>query len=402
MTRGIGGSLTMIIGLAGLLLGPSALRAQTEVIGPPIPKEILTGQKRAKKTTPIRTSVGHPRAAVGTSKAKNTFSPVLPPKDYKPPVLSLAEDRHNFGDVFKGEEVVHHFVIKNTGGSALIIQKIKPGCGCTYVKHDKSIPPGGSGLVTLKVNTAKLSAGKQSKWADIHSNDPSNLRKRIYMDGNVTTAFTVSPTYPRLNTVLGEDDTLVVTLNKAVDAEFKVTAVKALNNRVIPELETVVAGQTYKINVKANITGKTKSTYFTDRIQVDVEGANGKKMSQDVPVTIRLKNRISSKPARTVYFRRPEVNALRTNAAAPVVKEVVIKSEVTKSDHNFQITKVEVTDAHFRTEVQPVTPGKEYKILIKIDALPDDPTVKSLKGDLIIHTDDPSQPTIKLRVLAFL
>lgn len=377
-----------------LTFTPAFLRA-TE--GPPIPKAILEkGQK----------STGTPFPAtdekVETVKTENSFKPVLPPANFKPSKLEVDSDRFSFGTVFKGSEVVHSFKVKNTGGSDLIIQKVKPGCGCTYVKHQKVIEPGQAGEITLKIDTNKLRAGKTSKWADIHTNDPENLRKRVFMEGTVATAFTVIPNLPRVECVRGEDEcTLKVVLQRAVDEEFTVKGVKATNERVIPELIEKEAGKLYHIEVRANTESDNKNTYFSDRLEVDIVNAQGKAMTQNIPVTIRLKNRISVKPLRTVYFRRPEVQKLRSGGA-PVTKEIVVKSEVTRGDHSFKVLKVELSEDRFKTRIVPVQEGKEYKVEVQIDQLPDDPALKSLKGDLIIHTDDPAQPKIEMRVLAFI
>lgn len=383
----------MVAALALLVVGPigalvAGSPADGERVGPPIPRKILEG-------TPETTS--DTRAA-----SDSRFSPVLPPSDYKPSEIHVVQERYNFGTVFKGEEIVHEFTVENKGGSDLILQKIKPGCGCTYVKHDSRIPPGESGIVTLKLATARLPAGKASKYADIYSNDPKNSRKRVYLDGKIATAFEYAPAYPRLDILRGdENSSLNITLKKSVNMPFTITGVKALNNRVQPELKpTADGGKTYELVVKPTSDPSGKTAYFSDRVVIEVEG-DGKKMSQDIPVVIRLKERISVKPPRTVYFRRPEVQALKAGSG-PVAKEVVVKSEVPGDDHTFNITEVEISESRFKATVEPVREGKEYRITVTIDSLPEDPSVKSVKGDMIIHTDDPSQPTISMRVLAFI
>ncbi len=218
----------------------------------------------------------------------------------------------------------------------------------------------------------------------------------------VDTAFAVPPIYPRFDNCAGEQDGVEITLKRSVAMNAEITGVRVPNGRLIAELRTIERGEIYKIVVKPNPALQTKSVYVTGRIQIDVLLGNGKRISQDLPVTVRLPNRISSKPARTVYFRRSEVRNLRTDASSSVVKEVVLTSKVSGGWYSFKVTKIEITEPHFRIEIQSVEEGREYKILIEIDSLPDDPTRKSLKGNLIIHTDDELQPTLKLRVLAFL
>ena len=80
---------------------------------------------------------------------------------------------------------------------------------------------------------------------------------------------------------------------------------------------------------------------------------------------------------------------------------MTIKSEG-DDGHVFKITGVEVTEKAFKTKIETITEGKEYKITVELDSLPEDATVRSLKGDLKITTDEPSKPEISMRVLAFI
>ena len=43
------------------------------------------------------------------------------------PKIEFAELKYNFGDVKQNSEIKHVFMFKNTGGSTLVIEKIKAG-----------------------------------------------------------------------------------------------------------------------------------------------------------------------------------------------------------------------------------------------------------------------------------
>ena len=352
--------------------------------------------KEAPQDGPSRADAGKPDKAG----SKGKFSPVLPPKDYSPPVLAVSELSYDFGTVFKGEEVVHKFVIENKGGSDLLLNKIKPSCGCTYVDHDKKIAPGAKGFVTLKVNTSKLRPGKQSKRAEIFSNDPKNPKQQVTIKGTVSTAFKAEPAAPRFEVLKGTKETKTVSLKKTSKMEFKIKEVKTQNQRVAVELKEIKADEEYELLVTANPDAQSKNPYLSDRIIVEVEGADGRTMSQDIPVTIRFKDLVSVTP-RTLYFRRNEVKPLREKKTEKITKVVTIKSEG-DDGHVFKITGVEVTEKAFKPKIETITEGKEYKITVELDSLPEDATVRSLKGDLKITTDEPSKPEISMRVLAFI
>lgn len=375
--------------------GASGLLGQ--VVGPPLPAKLPEVKRPAAPAQPLTPSP----APQQPGRPGGSFAPVLPPADYKPAVLVLNEEKFDFGTVFKGDEITRTFEMRNDGGSELIVQKIQPGCGCTNVRHDSTVAPGAKGSFTLKINTTNLPSGKISKYADVYTNDPSNAKKRVFIEGTLQTAFNVTPPTPRITLVKGEgQESLDITLERALDTPAKITGVKAANNKVRTELVEKEAAKSYVLKVTANEEGDQKSTYFSDRLTIDVE-LQGRKLSQDIPVTIQLKSRIAVTPPRTIYFRRPEVQAL-SSGTAPVTKEILVKSESKKPDHRFSITKVEINEPKFEAKVETVNEGREYKISVQLKSLPEDATVKSLKGDMKIHTDDPSEPVIEMRILAFL
>lgn len=78
----------------------------------------------------------------------------------------------DFGELSRGEEVVHTFYFKNTGQEQLLIKKVEVGCGCTTVKYDKDpIPPGKEGKIEISFNSAGR-YGKQYKEISIFANIP--------------------------------------------------------------------------------------------------------------------------------------------------------------------------------------------------------------------------------------
>ena len=61
---------------------------------------------------------------------------------------------HDFGQVREGEKVVQVFEVLNTGDVDLLLQSVKPSCGCTTPKYDKKpIRPGQKGSIEVVFNT---------------------------------------------------------------------------------------------------------------------------------------------------------------------------------------------------------------------------------------------------------
>src|SRR5688572_10900490 len=55
----------------------------------------------------------------------------------------------NLGRINEGQKLEISFRFKNTGGKPLIIESVRPGCGCTVADYPKEpIAPGGEGEIT--------------------------------------------------------------------------------------------------------------------------------------------------------------------------------------------------------------------------------------------------------------
>lgn len=77
---------------------------------------------------------------------------------------------HNFGRVVQGAVVKVEFGFLNIGGEPVVIERVKPSCGCTVSEYpDKPVRPGDRGIVVATFNSAgKL--GPQEKTLIVYSN----------------------------------------------------------------------------------------------------------------------------------------------------------------------------------------------------------------------------------------
>ena len=60
----------------------------------------------------------------------------------------------NLGRINEGQKLEIAFRFKNTGDKPLIIQSVRPGCGCTVADYPKQpIAPGGEGEITVSFDS---------------------------------------------------------------------------------------------------------------------------------------------------------------------------------------------------------------------------------------------------------
>lgn len=106
------------------------------------------------------------------------------------PKISVDHATFDFGKVKHGEIVKHSFVIKNEGGSALIIKKVNASCGCTAANPEKrELSPGESTKINVEFHTEGRS-GLQKKYIYIESNDSTSREIRLAIVGEIIAATT--------------------------------------------------------------------------------------------------------------------------------------------------------------------------------------------------------------------
>lgn len=110
------------------------------------------------------------------------------------PRVEVAETTFDFGEVFEDKELTHTFIIKNTGDATLRIKDIDSDCACTTTEHDRNIPPGGQGKLTLTI--APYSVMRQFvKETKVTFNDPNRSLVVFRMKGYGKPFIEIQPTH---------------------------------------------------------------------------------------------------------------------------------------------------------------------------------------------------------------
>jgi hypothetical protein len=73
---------------------------------------------------------------------------------------------------------------------------------------------------------------------------------------------------------------------------------------------------------------------------------------------------------------------------------------VSKASGDFAIKDIQVNNPSFKAWVEPVQDGKQYRVQVTFTPPLKTQTVQNETAEMIIHTDDPSEPAIKLQVAA--
>ena len=372
--------------LSLLFLGSVAF---AEDQGKPAPKGFSPKVSSPKVSSPKPVVTAKP-----APKSTGRYGLTPPPLTFQPPTIEIPEAVYDWGAVLQGEVVTHPFRIKNTGGSVLRVEKVKPACGCTTVDYDKEIPPGGSGTITLKVETQKF-AGSVKKTAEVSTN-AGRSSQRLTIQGKIDLAVEVIPKLPRINVVRGVDaEPLTIKLKRAAAHKITVKSVTTKSTVVKTELKAVEPGELYQVEVTPQLPDDKKKYHYA-QLDVAVE-VNGRAFDIPVRVSMTVKDRITASPP-SVYFSRRDTDTLKTPGAEPVSK--VVKIESLHPDHDFKIVDVQILGEHFEHKLETVTEGKLYNVTVTLPQIPSETLKRRIVEKLVVRTDDPQLEKISLNITA--
>jgi hypothetical protein len=124
----------------------------------------------------------------------------------------VAEPDFDFQTAVEGTEVLHDFIVENTGGATLLIEKVTTSCGCTTASYTKEIPPGSKGKISIKANTEGYAGSRFFKNITVYCNDPGQKEIRFRISGQVEKFVSIEPRNISLNGVAGQKIQAVTTI----------------------------------------------------------------------------------------------------------------------------------------------------------------------------------------------
>lgn len=84
---------------------------------------------------------------------------------------------HDFGTITEGENVTYKYKFTNVGTANLILEEVKPSCGCTTPDWTREpIPPGGTGFITVSFDSNGKSGAQNKSVTVIANTEPRNVK----------------------------------------------------------------------------------------------------------------------------------------------------------------------------------------------------------------------------------
>ncbi len=354
------------ISLAALLASGVALAQK-----PADPKPTATGAQAVKPAAP------------GAQAAK----PAAGGKSVAAPKIEIAQETKEVGTVPKGQVIETDFIIKNVGGSDLVITDARPSCGCTVSSFDKLIKPGTEGKVHTSVDTKSFS-GPISKSVLVVSNDPDRPQMNLFVKALVKPFVDVAPqAYVRFSVVKGDpasQDVILISEEKGFKPVVAETAQPYVKAEVSPagDKDKIAGrpGEQFKLAISVQPEAPEGLLNAPVRLTTGIS----QQPTLEIPVSGIVRPRISVTPI-TVNFGN------FTAGKDPITRNIVVTNN--KPGNPVKVTKAEVSVPGFMTDVVPTQEGVSYTVVVKASE-----KVKkgAVDGKVTLYTSDKEKGVIEI------
>ncbi|HZP45994.1 MAG TPA: DUF1573 domain-containing protein [Candidatus Binataceae bacterium] len=293
------------------------------------------------------------------------------------PTAKVGNATYDFGSVFQGTKVRHTFRIDNAGPGSLTIGAVQTSCGCTVAAPTRTVVPAGSYSEITATFDTSADKGPAERDITVATNDPHHQQLVLKIKGDVKVKVDANPSPLVFDKVRhGSANTRTVMLTDMVSHDFRIVSIKNTNpNLKVAEQPRTDGKPGAQLTVTLMPTAPAEP--FSDDIQVATNLG-----PVEIPVSGSVVGDLNVAPAQVSFgIVQPHAGAVRyarlTNSGPRPIKVVGV------STNNLGVS----------ARVDPITPGREYKLTLQLEPNSPDGT---LRGAVAIKTDDPSQPTLQV------
>jgi hypothetical protein len=258
-------------------------------------------------------------------------------------------------------------------------------------KFDRVIPPGQEGTVEFSISGGKV-RGRFNKTASIHTNDPKHPKLTISLSGIIKQYVVLEPgSRVFLKGSHGEQVVKEINISSNVEnteVPFAVTNLESdIDDKITYKWEKTEEEGKYLIQVWKNPKLPVSNSFGSLTIHTNVEQVPTK----TIQVQVTTKGDLIVRPTILNFGSIPDPAA--TKLEEPLQKTLTIA----KNKGEFEIENITFSTDGYRARIDPLKLGQTYKVTV--DFFPK-PGGKNYMGEMVIHTTDPLEPTVKVRLLA--
>jgi hypothetical protein len=303
------------------------------------------------------------------------------------PKIEISPETKDAGTVAKGAVVDATFIVKNNGGSDLIISDARPSCGCTVASFDKVIKPGQEGKIQSSVDTKSFS-GPISKSVLIVSNDPERPQMNLFIKAMVKPVVDVLPqAFVRFSVIKGDNsgqDVMLLSEEKGFRPTVAETSQPYVKAEILPAGDKdKIPGRTgdqYKVHI--NVTPDAPEGLLNAPIRIATGVAQ--QPTVEIPVSGIVRPRVSVTPV-TVNFGN------FTAGKDPITRNIIVTNN--NPGQPVKVMRAEVSVPGFVTDIVATQEGVSYTVVVKAS---DRVKKGALDGMVKLFTSDKERSVIQI------
>lgn len=301
------------------------------------------------------------------------------------PRIKFDADVYNFGKVAAGEPIQHTFIVSNTGNATLIINNVRPGCGCTTAGvWTREIEPGKTGVIPIQIASGGL-RGTVEKQVTVSSNDKLQAAATLRLRGTIWKPIEMTPVFAWLhvNPASSSNTSTVIHISNKTDQKVTLSEPQSADSRFTGALKTLEDGKEFELTVTAipplppgntasSITIKTSLTNMPV-LTVPVTALSPQ------PVVMVTPPRITLLPA-----------ALGQKANQQIAQNVTIQASGPQA---LTLSDAQVNAKDVTVKVMEVIPGRRYNVML---TFPEGFKIQPGENlELSVKSNYPQYPVIK-------
>lgn len=296
---------------------------------------------------------------------------------------------YDLGEVEKDKttELFYIFKFKNAGDEDLIISRVRACCGAkAMLLSEKTVPPGGEGKVKATVDIAGRE-GAQDYYVYVYSNDPITPVVKLYVKGIIKEGLRVIPE----NIFLGHVKKSALKVRKLCiiepeGEEFKILKIETLSKHLSTRASRSTVKNRKGWEVEVALKPDIPIGELNEKITIYTTSKKHPKI--EIPVTGNIKGDIEYYP--NMFFlgsvKRGETSMSKLTLS-------------TAGKEHLKVERIENPLSHVSIAINPKIEGRKYEL---IASLKDNAPKGSIKGNIIVHTNNPDQPQIQIPVYALI
>ncbi len=300
------------------------------------------------------------------------------------------ESIFDFGAVRVEDPVEHTFSFKNHGREPLVVKNVQMLPPLVVTKMTSRIEPGAAGNITVRLGTPREKGTFKSPVVVNFSDGSGPLT--FWVQGRIVAPIEVDP-HPVFFVSLqrGETKQVAVDIINHEDDPLDIISVESASARFTPTLETLEAGQRYRLTL--TVRGEGEAGRLTEKLTVVT--SSQQQPFLELPVNTLVKERVYVSPPE-VAFGTIHTQTLKARPGlVGLMTQRLMVYQVGGS--NFQIQTS--TDVPF-VRLSIVGSNLKDRYQIEVGIHPEKLETGKFDGSIVIATNDPEFPRLVVPVSA--